>query len=105
MNIFVSNLNFRIREKALADLFRPFGEVTKVRIIKDKETKRSKGYGFVEMPNDEEGRKAIEALNGSTQMNRVITVQVATGVKHSERKSSEGTDTSSDTSSNQENFS
>jgi RNA recognition motif-containing protein len=85
MNIFVSNLNFRIRERALAELFKPYGEVTKVRIIKDRETKKSKGYGFVEMPNEEEARKAIEALNGSTQMDRTITVQVATGTKHSER--------------------
>lgn len=89
MNIFVSNLNFRIRERALAELFKPFGEVTKVRIIKDRETKKSKGYGFVEMPNEEEAKKAIEALNGSTQMDRIITVQVATGTKHSERTSNE----------------
>ncbi|MCX8079608.1 MAG: RNA-binding protein [Bacteroidia bacterium] len=90
MNIFVSNLNFRIRERALAEMFKPYGEVTKVRIIKDRETKRSKGYGFVEMPNDEEAKKAIEALNGSVHMDRTINVQVATGIKHSEKLKQEG---------------
>ena len=65
MNIFVSNISFKVREEALKDLFSPFGEVTSVRIIKDKETKRSRGFGFVEMANDSEGETAIDTLNGS----------------------------------------
>ncbi|MGZ4100198.1 MAG: RNA recognition motif domain-containing protein, partial [Bacteroidia bacterium] len=65
MNIFVSNISFKVREQALSELFSQYGEVASVRIIKDKETRRSKGYGFVEMPNDNEANAAINALNGT----------------------------------------
>ncbi len=77
MNIFISSLNFRARKGDLIELFSPYGEVISARIIRDRETKRSKGYGFVEM-KDEDGEKAIAALNGAEHMGRTINVEVAT---------------------------
>ncbi len=75
MNIFVSNLNFRVRKENLIELFSPYGEISSARIILNKETKRSRGYGFVEM-TEEDGMKAIEALNGTEYMGRTINVAV-----------------------------
>ncbi|PKP36852.1 MAG: RNA-binding protein [Bacteroidetes bacterium HGW-Bacteroidetes-14] len=77
MNIFVSSLSFRAKKEDLAELFAPYGEVTSARIIFNRETRRSKGYGFVEMPNETEGNAAIAALNGSDHMGRTINVAVA----------------------------
>ena len=77
MNIFVSSLSFRAKKEDLAELFAPFGEVTSARIIFNRETRRSKGYGFVEMPNESEGNAAIAALNGSEHMGRTINVAIA----------------------------
>ena len=77
MNIFVSSLNFKAKKEDLQDLFSPFGEVTSTRIIINRNTHRSKGYGFVEMPNDEEAQAAIQALNGTEHMERTINVAVA----------------------------
>ena len=74
MNIFISNISFKVREQALGELFSQYGEVTSVRIIKDKESRRSKGYGFVEMANDEEATAAINALNGTENYERNIVV-------------------------------
>ena len=74
MNIFVSNINFKMREQALSELFAQYGEVSSVRIIKNKETRRSIGYGFVEMPNESEARAAIAGLNGTIQQEREIVV-------------------------------
>jgi RNA recognition motif-containing protein len=79
MNIFVSNISFKVREQALSELFSQYGEVASVRIIKDKETRRSKGYGFVEMPNDNEANAAINALNGTSHYERNIVVAEAKG--------------------------
>ena len=79
MNIFVSNISFKVREQALSELFSQFGEVTSVRIIKDKETKRSRGFGFVEMANDDDARRAIDSLNGSNHYERNIVVTEAKG--------------------------
>ncbi|HRH12167.1 MAG TPA: RNA-binding protein [Bacteroidia bacterium] len=81
MNIFVSNISFKVREQALSELFAQYGEVASVRIIKDKETRRSKGYGFVEMPNDAEGQAAIDGLNGTNHHERNIVVAEAKGKK------------------------
>lgn len=75
MNIFVSSLNFRARKEDLIELFSAYGEVTSARIILNKETHRSRGYGFVEM-SEEDGLKAIEALNGTEHMGRTINVAV-----------------------------
>ncbi len=77
MNIFVSNVSFKMRENHLREVFEKFGEVSSVKIIKDKETGRSKGFGFIEMPNENEGRAAINALNGSEQFQRNIVVNEA----------------------------
>jgi RNA recognition motif-containing protein len=81
MNIFISNISFKVREQALSDLFAQYGEVTSVRIIKDKESRRSKGYGFVEMANDSEAQAAINALNGTEHYERNIVVAEAKGKK------------------------
>jgi RNA recognition motif-containing protein len=77
MNIYVSNINFRAREEDLQAAFEKYGEVSSVKIIKDKETRRSKGFGFVEMPNDEQGRQAIEGLNGFLLLDRNLRVNEA----------------------------
>ena len=79
MNIFVSNISFKVREDSLTELFSQYGEVTSARIIKDKETRRSRGFGFVEMANDENGQKAIDALNGTEHYERAIVVSQAKG--------------------------
>ena len=65
MNIFVAKLNYSTQTESLQDLFEGFGDVDSAKIIMDRETGRSKGYGFVEMENAEEGAAAIEALNGT----------------------------------------
>jgi RNA recognition motif-containing protein len=77
MNIFVSSLSFKSNNEDLKRLFETYGEVSSARIITDRDSRRSKGYGFVEMPNDQEGQAAINALNGSEQGGRTINVSVA----------------------------
>lgn len=77
MNIFVSSLSFKAKKEDLAELFKPYGEVTSARIIFNRETRRSRGYGFVEMPDENEGNSAIAALNGTEHMGRTINVAVA----------------------------
>jgi cold-inducible RNA-binding protein len=77
MNIFVAKLNFNTDEPTLQSAFELFGEVSSVKIIMDRETGRSKGYGFVEMPDDESGQKAIDSLNGSVLDGREIVAKVA----------------------------
>lgn len=77
MNIFVSNLSFQVESKDLQDFFTPFGEVTSAKVIMDRESGRSRGFGFVEMPNDTAGAEAISKLNGSTVGGRPITVTEA----------------------------
>lgn len=74
MNIFVASLPFSIQESDLRASFESYGTVTSVRIVTDKLTGRSKGFGFVEMPDDEQAAKAIEALNGATVQGRSIVV-------------------------------
>ena len=77
MNIFVGSLPFRLEETELKDLFEEYGEVSSAKIITDKLTGRSKGFGFVEMADDEEAKQAIEALNGTEIMGRSIVVNQA----------------------------
>ncbi len=81
MTIFVYGLNFKARREDLITLFSPFGEVAAARIIVNTETRRSRGYGFVEM-EDENGAKAIESLNGSEHMGRTINVTIANERPH-----------------------
>ncbi|MBX2816036.1 MAG: RNA-binding protein [Saprospiraceae bacterium] len=78
MNIFVARLNYRTDGEALGKLFSRFGEVTSAKVIMDRETGRSKGYGFVEMPNDAEALIAIEELNESNFDGRDILVKKST---------------------------
>jgi RNA recognition motif-containing protein len=77
MNIFVGSLPFKIEEADLKELFEAFGEVNSVKIINDRETGRSKGFGFVEMADDEAAKKAIADLNGSEVGGRNIVVNQA----------------------------
>lgn len=77
MNIYVSNINFRTSSESLQSLFEQYGEVSSARIINDRETGRSRGFGFVEMTNDNEAEAAIEALNGSEFEEKTISVAVA----------------------------
>lgn len=77
MNMYVSNLSFRLGEQELEDLFRQYGEVSSVKIIKDRETQRSRGFGFVEMPNQNEARAAMEALSNYELGGRNINVSEA----------------------------
>jgi RNA recognition motif-containing protein len=88
MNIFVGSLPFRLTEPELREIFEEYGEVSSAKIITDKFTGRSKGFGFVEMPNDEDAKKAIEALNGAEIDGRAIVVNQAE--ERSERKSGFG---------------
>lgn len=77
MNIFVAKLSYSTTEDTLQELFQNFGEVESVKIIFDRDTGSSKGYGFVEMPNESEGMAAIEELNASQLDGRSIVVKKA----------------------------
>ncbi|MFM7595315.1 MAG: RNA recognition motif domain-containing protein [Flavobacteriales bacterium] len=75
--MYVSNLSFRLSEQELGDLFSQYGEVSSVKIIKDRETQRSRGFGFVEMPNDDQAKSAMEALSNYEIGGRNINVSEA----------------------------
>ena len=77
MNIFVANINFKTRKEDLESTFKTHGEVLSVKLVRDKETGRAKGFGFVEMPNDTEAQKAIESLNGFQLDGRDLIVKPA----------------------------
>lgn len=87
MNLYVGNLPFKITESELEEIFAQFGTVTSVKIIMDRQSEKSKGFGFVEMAEQEEGKKAIEKLHGSTLQNRQIIVDEA---RPQQKKSSGG---------------
>lgn len=76
-NIFVGNLNFNTSEEDLRQLFEPYGQVDRVSIMTDRDTGRSRGFGFVEMANAEEGEKAIAALNGQEVGGRTLNINEA----------------------------
>ena len=77
MNIYVSNLGFHVGNEDLKGFFAAYGEVTSAKVVFDRETNRSRGFGFVEMPNDAEGEAAISKLNGSVVDGRSMNVNVA----------------------------
>lgn len=77
MNIYVGNLPYSTTQEELAQIFSQHGQVSSSSIIIDRETGRSRGFGFVEMPNDEEGRKAIEAMNQVDMGGRALVVNEA----------------------------
>ncbi len=74
MNIYVGNLSWNLKDQDLSNLFASHGEVASAKIVTDKFTNRSKGFGFVEMPNDDQAQAAITALNGSEVDGRNIVV-------------------------------
>jgi len=73
-NLFVGNMSFQTTEDQLRSLFEPLGQITRLRIITDRDTGRARGFAFVEMPNDEEAIKAIAALNGKEVSGRALNV-------------------------------
>ncbi|NLF41315.1 MAG: RNA-binding protein [Bacteroidales bacterium] len=77
MNIYVANIPFKASEDELRGLFEAHGEVSSAKIIFDRETQRSRGFGFVEMLDDSEAREAIETLNGSDFMGKSLVVNEA----------------------------
>ena len=77
MKIYVGNMSFDSNETELRKAFEPHGQVGSVTIITDRDTGRSKGFGFVEMSNEAEAKKAIEALNGKDFMGRTLNVNEA----------------------------
>ncbi|NIV10699.1 RNA-binding protein [Candidatus Saccharibacteria bacterium] len=77
MNIYVGNLSFKVSDQELMEVFEKFGNVTSAKVIKDRETGRSKGFGFVEMKNDSEAQAAIDDLNGIEIKGRTIKVNKA----------------------------
>ena len=87
MNIFVGSLPFSIEEADLRESFEAYGAVDSVKIITDKFTGRSKGFGFVEMPNDDDAQKAIDELNGATVQGRAIVVNKSEPKPEGERRS------------------
>ena len=81
MIIFVANIPFKSRKKDLENLFMQYGSVEKAYIIYDKERRRSKGYGFVEMLNEDEAKEAMEKLNGYELNGKVLVVTESTSSK------------------------
>jgi RNA recognition motif-containing protein len=77
MNIYISNLSYGVNDADLNDLFAEYGEISSAKIITDRDTGRSRGFGFVEMPNDDDAKKAIEELNGKEHDSKIINVTVA----------------------------
>ncbi len=77
MNIFVGNLNYDSSDGDLESAFAQFGTVDSAQVIKDRESGRSRGFGFVEMGNDEDARSAVEGLNGADLNGRALTVNEA----------------------------
>lgn len=96
MNIYVGNLSYEVTEEELQDIFKAFGEVTSVKIIKDKYSGQSKGFGFVEMPNKEDGESAINSLKNEDLKGRKLNVNEArprtNGGGRGGRQSSRGRD-------------
>ncbi len=77
MNLYVSNISFKLNEDGLRGLFEQFGQVSSAKLITDRETGRSRGFGFVEMDNEDEARAAISGLNGKDVEGRPLSVDVA----------------------------
>jgi RNA recognition motif-containing protein len=77
MNIYVSNLSFSVQDEDLREFFAEYGEVSSSKVIMDKMTNQSRGFGFVEMPDEEASKKAIAELDGATVEGRTIKVMEA----------------------------
>lgn len=76
-NLFVGGLSYSITDQDLENMFKNYGQVSRAQVIIDRQTRQSKGFGFVEMPNDDEAQKAIQELNGKKIDDRLISVSVA----------------------------
>ena len=92
MNIYVGSLHFKMSEAELKELFEEYGEVASAKIIIDKYSGKSKGFGFVEMPNGDEAKKAIEELNGAEVSGRNIIVNESIERTDSNRRNFRGGD-------------
>ncbi|MDR1668201.1 MAG: RNA-binding protein [Bacteroidales bacterium] len=90
MNIYISNLNFKVEDNDLRQLFEEYGEVSSAKVITDKYTGRSRGFGFVEMPDDEASLKAISELNQYEHEGKVLTVNEARPREDRPRNSGSG---------------
>jgi RNA recognition motif-containing protein len=77
MNLYVSNLGFNVTDNDLRKLFEGYGQVSSAKIITDRESGRSRGFGFVEMESDKDGTQAISKLNGKEMDGRALSVSVA----------------------------
>lgn len=88
MNIFVASLPFQLEEADVRQTFEEFGTVSSVKLILDKETGRKRGFGFVEMPDDEQGQEAIDKLNGAEFHGRAISVSKAENKRDNDRPKS-----------------
>lgn len=77
MNLYVSNLGYRVGDTELKNMFSAYGNVSSAKVITDRETGKSRGFGFVEMSNDEEAKKAMKELEGKEVEGRNISVTVA----------------------------
>jgi RNA recognition motif-containing protein len=77
MNIFIAGLSFKVNDSDLTSLFEEYGTITSAKVITDRQSGRSKGYGFVEIDNEEAGAKAIAELNGAEYDGRTISVSEA----------------------------
>ena len=77
MNIYVGNLSYTVNDSSLEEAFKAFGDVDSARVIMDRDTDRSKGFGFVEMPDDAQAQAAIDGLNGTDLDGRTVTVNQA----------------------------
>ncbi|PWT77352.1 MAG: RNA-binding protein [Bacteroidetes bacterium] len=83
MNLFVANLPFDVDDQELQQIFEEFGTVSSAKVILDKETRKSRGFGFVDMPQSEEAQAAIKGLNEASLSGRTLTVKVAEDKKPS----------------------
>ncbi|MEL7834952.1 RNA-binding protein [Fodinibius sp. Rm-B-1B1-1] len=77
MNIYVGNLSYKVSDQELMEVFEEFGNVTSAKVIKDRESGRSKGFGFVEMTNNDEAQAAIDELDGTEINGRTVKVNKA----------------------------
>ncbi len=75
--LYVGNLRYTVTSEMLQEMFEPFGAVSSAQVLSDRETGRSRGFGFVEMPNDDEAQAAIESLDGQDHEGRRLTVNEA----------------------------
>ena len=78
MNMYVGNLSYNVKEVDLREVMEEYGTVASVKLITDRETRRSKGFAFAELPNENEARNAIEELNGAEYEGRQMVVKEAT---------------------------